>query len=202
MVYCVGLTGGLASGKSTVATLFAHLGVAIINADHISKELTMKEQAAYYKIVEHYGTNILNESQEINRSALRSIIFANPEERKWLEHLLHPLIRQQIQERVLECTAPYCIVEIPLLIDKKNYPYVQRILLVTAPLELQITRVMARDQCSKKEALAILAAQPKLSQRMNNADDVLVNDQDLNELKATVQNLHQQYMYHSTQPSK
>lgn len=194
MVYCVGLTGGIASGKSTVADLFAHLGVPIINADKISKELTKKNQTAYYEIIAHYGAVILDEDQEINRSVLRSIIFSNSAERKWLEHLLHPLIRQQIHQHVLACTAPYCMVEIPLLIDKKIYSYIQRILLVTTPIAIQIARVMARDQCSKEQALAILAAQPELSQRMENADDVLVNDKGLDELKDAVHHLHQQYM--------
>jgi dephospho-CoA kinase len=194
MVYSVGLTGGIASGKSTAAELFSELGVQVINADKISRELTAKDQTALNRIVAHYGHEILTETGELNRRALRDIIFSNPKERIWLEQLLHPLIRQKIQEQVEACTTAYCIVEIPLLIDKKLYPYLNRILLVKAPIETQISRVVQRDQCSREQALAILAAQPDMNLRLQNADDVLVNDLRVDELKTAVHNLHQKYL--------
>jgi dephospho-CoA kinase len=196
MVYCVGLTGGLATGKSTVAELFSHLGIQIISADKISRELTAKNQAAYDKIIARYGQDLLDENQELKRANLRGIIFSDPLERNWLENLLHPLIRQRISELVKASITPYCMVEIPLLIDKKNYPYLNKILLVTAPLATQIARVMQRDQCSKQEALAILAAQPDIALRQVHADDVIVNNQGLEELKISVNTLHQHYLLH------
>ncbi|KTD53130.1 dephospho-CoA kinase [Legionella santicrucis] len=194
MVYCVGLTGDIASGKTTVATLFSQLGIEVISADKISRELTQKDQYIYKKIVAHYGTKILNSDKDLNRSQLREIIFSNPKEREWLEHLLHPLIRQEIKEKVASCTTPYCIVEIPLLITKHNYPYINRVLLITTPTETQISRVMQRDKCSKEHAHAILSAQPNRNLRLKNADDVVVNDLGIEDLTTTVNNLHRQYL--------
>lgn len=201
MVYCIGLTGGIASGKSTVAELFAQAGVHVINADKISRELSAKNQTAYNKIIARYGTEILLEDGEINRAHLRTIIFSDTEERRWLEQLLHPLIREQIETQVNTCTKPYCIVEIPLFIDKSKYPYINRILLVNAPISTQISRVMQRDKCSKEQALAILAAQPHMQLRLSNANDVLVNDKGFNELKVMVNNLHQKYLIEARRSS-
>ncbi|KTD60177.1 dephospho-CoA kinase [Legionella sainthelensi] len=194
MVYCIGLTGDIASGKTTVATLFSQLGIEVISADKISRELTQKEKHIYKKIVAHFGTKILNPDKELNRSQLREIIFSNPKEREWLEQLLHPLIRQEIKEKVDACTTPYCIVEIPLLITKHNYPYIDRVLLITTPTETQLSRVMQRDKCSKEQAQAILSAQPNMSLRLKNADDVVVNDLEIEDLTTTINNLHRQYL--------
>lgn len=194
MVYCVGLTGGIASGKSTVAELFSELGIQVIYADKISRELTAKDQEAYLQIVAHYSTKILNDDETLNRRQLRTIIFADPQERLWLEQLLHPLIRQKIKEQVDSCVTPYCIVEIPLLIDKEKYPYINSILLVNAPIETQIARVIQRDQCTKEQALAILAAQPELNVRLKAADEVLVNNLGFNELRIAVNRLHHNYL--------
>ncbi|ARB91129.1 dephospho-CoA kinase [Legionella longbeachae] len=197
MVYCVGLTGDIASGKTTVATLFSQLGIEIISADKISRELTQKDKNIYKKIVAHYGTLILNSDKELNRSQLREIIFSNPKEREWLEHLLHPLIRKKIKEKVDSCSTPYCVVEIPLLITKHNYPFIDRVLLITAPIETQLARVMQRDQCSKEQAQAILSVQPNMNLRLKNADDVVVNDLEIEDLTTTVNNLHRQYLQFS-----
>lgn len=194
MVFCVGLTGSIASGKSTVAEVFAQLNVPIINADKIAKELTAKGQPALQAIVTHYGQELLTTEGELNRRALREIIFTNSQERSWLEHLLHPLIRQAIKEQVASCTSIYCVVEIPLLVDKTLYPYIDRILLVTAPVETQITRIMQRDQCTKEQALTAIATQPDLKVRLQNADDLLINNVEVEQLKNQVMDLHQKYL--------
>lgn len=194
MVYCVGLTGNIASGKTTVAKLFADLGVEVINADLISRELSAPNELAYKHILEHFGSNLILENKELDRRALRAIIFSDSNARLWLENLLHPLIRTRLEERVRQCKSSYCIVEIPLLIDKKHYPYLNRILLVTAPEELQIERVIARDHSTKEQAIAVLAAQPDIKQRLKNADDVITNDQGLKQLKTAVNDLHQKYL--------
>ena len=195
MNFCVGLTGSIASGKSTVARFFSELGIAIISADLISRKSTEKGTSNYQKIVTHFGPTIINkEDRQLNRRRLREIIFSNPHEKTWLEQLLHPMIRQEIAKQVTESTSQYCIVEIPLLIDKKNYPYVNRILVVTSPLETQIERIINRDKCTKEQALAIIANQATLSQRLEHADDLLTNDSDTGQLKQNVEQLHYKYL--------
>jgi dephospho-CoA kinase len=193
MTYCVGLTGNIASGKSTVALLFNQLGAEIINADTISKQLTLKDTEAYNDIVARYGSLVMNEDGQLNRKTLRTIIFSNVKERKWLEQLLHPRIRKEIERQVTSSTAPYCIVEIPLLYDKSQFPYLHRVLLVTSPRALQIQRIIERDHCTEQHALSIIATQPSQEQRLNLADDVLINDMGLDHLKQEVEMLHEKY---------
>lgn len=195
MVYCVGLTGDIASGKTTVAELFSKLGVEVIHADKISRELTQKNKNAYRKIIEHYGHEVLKEDDELDRSKLREIIFSNHKERQWLEQLLHPLIRQEIKQRVDTCITPYCVIEIPLLITKQAYPYINRTLLVCAPKETQISRLMQRDQSSKEQAHAILSTQPDIMKRLENADDMIVNDMEIGQLAKKVTDLHILYLH-------
>lgn len=194
MIFCVGLTGNIASGKTTVSQIFAKLGVNIINADTIAKDLTVINQPAYKEIITHFGSELMLENGQLNRRRLREIIFSNAEERKWLENLLHPLIRHKIKEQIDLCTQSYCIIEIPLLTDKKLYPYLNKILVVHASEEVQISRVMNRDHCSKEQAKAILSTQPDMRVRLNNADDVLLNDFGLNELNNAVTQLHNKYL--------
>ena len=194
MVFAVGLTGNIASGKTTVAEIFSSFGIEVINADTVSRELTSLNTEAYKKIVNHYGTNIVLENNEINRRHLRDIIFSDSNERVWLENLLHPLIRNELARRVATCSSPYCIIEIPLLLDKTNYPYLNKILLITAPPEVQIARVMERDQCSKEQAEAILSTQPDIKLRIQNADNVINNNADLTSLRNSLKKLHNQYL--------
>ncbi|MBL7479291.1 dephospho-CoA kinase [Legionella bononiensis] len=194
MMYSIGLTGNIASGKTTVAQIFSDLGIEVLSADQISRELTAKNTVAYYEIVKHFGPKTLLENDDLDRRHLRELIFTHPEERLWLENLLHPLIRQQLEQKIKMCTSPYCVVEIPLLLDKKHYPYLNRILVVTAPLELQIARVMERDHCTQQQALAILSTQPELNERLKIADDVIINDSGYEQLKEAVIELHSKYL--------
>lgn len=195
MVYCVGLTGSIASGKTTIAKLFRNLDVDVINADDISRNLTAINQDAYKKIVTHFGTRILLKNKDLNRKLLRTIIFSNADERKWLEQLLHPLIRDKMLQSVSLTTSPYCIVEIPLLVDKQPYPYINKILLITAPQETQIMRVMERDNCSKEQAEAILRAQPDMALRLKHADDIITNNSEVNKLVTVIKQLHNKYLH-------
>lgn len=198
-MYCVGLTGSIASGKSTVADIFSELGIEIISADKISRMLTEVNQPAFHDIVHHFGESILTTNGELNRLKLRHLIFDNPDERKWLESILHPLIRKEIEHRVSHCKSPYVLIEIPLLTDKTHYPYLNRILLVTADTDKQIKRLMERDNCSKEHALAILDAQPSETKRRAITDDIIVNDHDLGALSKKVNELHQNYLKNSEQ---
>lgn len=194
MSFCIGLTGNLASGKSTAAKIFAELGVEVINADALSKELSQKGGPAYQSIIDHFGQELLQADGQINRASLRSIIFSQASERKWLENLLHPMIREAIQEKVQQCKSDYCIIEIPLHIDRNIYPYIKRVLLITAPIDVQIARVQERDHCSRDHALAILATQPDMDVRLQHADDVVINDKGLEELRVQIEQLHKKYV--------
>ncbi len=124
--------------------------------------------------------------------------FSDPKEKMWLENLLHPLIRQYLAQQVALCTHNYCVIEIPLLVDKKPYPYLNRILLVTAPTEVQIARIMQRDSSTQEQAKAILVAQPSHAQRLKHADDLLNNDSGIIELSLAVKKLHEFYIKAAT----
>lgn len=192
---CIGLTGTIASGKSTVATCFADLGIDVINADHIARALVERGKPALQEIIHHFGNNVLTADGELNRRYLRELIVNDAHERTWLEELLHPLIRKQIQHDIGLCQSPYCIIEIPLLTDLSAYPYLNRVLLVLANSEQQITRIMARDHSSREQACALLATtRADDAKRLRIANDVLVNDVTLNTLRKKVHALHAKYL--------
>jgi dephospho-CoA kinase len=189
----VGLTGGIASGKSTVASLFADLGIEIIDADIIARELVAPGKPALAAIVAHFGESLLTADGHLNRRALREKVFHNPKQRLWLENLLHPPIREELNARATQAKGPYCILAIPLLTDRKHYPLIKRVLLVDAPEHLQLQRVQQRDQISLVQAKAILTAQSSRETRLALADDIIVNDGDLSQLSTQVQAYHQRY---------
>lgn len=191
-MYSVGLIGGIASGKSTVAQYFADLGVAVLSADTIAKQLTQPNEPAFLAIIDHFGTNILTHTGELDRRRLRTYLFQDPKERTWLEALLHPLIRQRLQQEHLKNQGPYDIIEIPLLKAKSDYPYLNRILWVQTTQTLE--RLMARDDCSQEQAQAMIACQVSAEKQRAVADDVLVNDGSINELKKQVTLLHHDYV--------
>ncbi len=193
-MFCVALTGNIASGKSTVATEFTKLGIEVINADRIAKDLADKGRPAFQKIINHFGESVINSDGELNRRHLRQLIVSNANERQWLERLLHPLIRKQIQHEINHAKSPYCLIEIPLLPEKSNYPYLSRVLLVVTEKEQQIARLMARDKCSREQALAIIATQACEDKYRGIADDTLVNNGVVESLKNHVQVLHYQYL--------
>lgn len=196
-MYCVGLTGSIASGKSTVAALFAQLGVALIDADHIAKQLTAKDQPALAKIIDHFGPAFLDTDGQLHRRLLRDYIFKHPLERVWLEQLLHPLIRQTIIEHLEIPTKLYYMIEIPLVFDKKDYPHLDRILVIQTDPAIQIQRVMQRDQQTAVQAKTILETQASADIYRDLADDILINHGSLTELEQAVFALHHQYLAHS-----
>lgn len=194
MTFCVGLTGTIASGKTTASQEFSKLGVAVINADVIARQLTSKGAPALKSIIDHFGTAYLLPNGELNRKALRLRIFEHPEEKKWLEQLLHPLIRQALMHHAKQVTSLYCIIEIPLLTHHEDYPYLHRVLLIDVPAELAIERVMQRDACDRNHALSILNQQPDRTCRLALADDIIDNSAGLEALQAQVIQLHQKYL--------
>jgi dephospho-CoA kinase len=190
----IGLTGGIGSGKTTVANYFAELSVPIIDADHIARILTQPGTLAYQAIIQHFGTSILTIEQQIDRIKLRDIIFNQPKQRKWLEALLHPLIQAEIKQQLQQVNTPYCLVVIPLLIEKNWQNLVQWILVVDTLEDLQRQRSKVRDQLSDEMIEKILLSQHPRAKRINAADDIIVNDKDLAHLRNQVERLHQQYL--------
>ncbi len=193
-MYVVGLTGGIGSGKTAVSDLFENLGVAVVDADLAQRAVVEKGKPALAKIAEHYGADILLEDGNLNRPALRKIVFSDPQERGWLERLLHPLIFRHLQKNLMSADSEYAILVSPLLIETGQARLTQRILVIDAPDELRIERTVKRDNNDEAQVRAIMAAQADRETRLARADDVIVNDKSFEDLKATVDSLHQQYL--------
>lgn len=190
----VGLTGGIGSGKSTVTALFAKKGIAIIDTDQLSRDLTQPNQPALQEIVAQFGQQILQPDGALNRAELRKIIFADEKKRRWLEELLHPLIRAEMQKIISQVQSPYCITVIPLLFETARNPLINRVLVVDAPEILQIERTMIRDHSSREAVAAILKTQVSREKRLSLADDVIVNAGSEQELIPQVDALHKFYL--------
>ncbi len=199
MVLKVGLTGGIGSGKSVVAGMFAKLGTEIIDADIIAKEITQPGQRAYQLIIKHFGIDILTKDKQLNRKQLRQLVFNDTKQKIWLEKTLHPLILQQIVERIQKVNSPYCIIIIPLLAEAwPEIDFIDRVCVVEAPENLRKQWAANRDQAALLEIEAIVANQSSSAQRLALADDIIHNDQDIPALQIQVHKLHQQYLQMTT----
>nr|MDQ3960007.1 dephospho-CoA kinase [Pseudomonadota bacterium] len=194
MTPLIGLTGGIGTGKSTVCKLFAERGVAVIDADAVAKELVAPDQPALQAIVQEFGKGIIDAKGRLRRDRLRSIVFSDPERRKRLEKLLHPLILEEMLNRANRAGGPYCILCIPLLVETDQSSAVDRVLVVDAPQALQIQRVMERDHLTIDEIKAIMHAQASREDRLEAADDVIMNASDMTKLAEQVNALHQKYL--------
>jgi dephospho-CoA kinase len=191
----VGLTGGIASGKSTVAHRFTELGVAVIDADEAARMVTRPGQPSLRTIAARFGADILLLGGELDRRTLRQRVFADKGARRDLEDILHPLIRVEVERLAAEAPGPYLVMSIPLLVEAgKAANRVDRILVVDTDEAAQIARVQARDGSSEAEARAIIAAQASRAERLRAASDVLQNTADIAALHAEVDRLHEQYL--------
>jgi dephospho-CoA kinase len=190
----IGLTGGIASGKSAVANEFALLGIPIIDADLISRELVEPGQPALNKIVEMFGQGVLDPSGHLDRRRLRELVFADPAQRKRLEDVLHPAVRAELSRRSKESIGPYQILVVPLLVENSLGHLVDRILVVDTPESNQIERLQARDSVDSEQARRMLAAQTSRAARLALADDIIANTGSLSDLKAQVTALHRRYL--------
>lgn len=188
----IGLTGGIGSGKSTAARYFTELGVTVIHADAIAREIVAPNSAPLNQIIAHFGPNIVDEQGNLCRDKLRGLIFSNPKERQWLENLLHPIILKRMHQLAKKANSAYCIMEIPLLLEK-NVP-VDRILVIDVPVNLQILRLQQRTKMDETEIKDILETQLQREQRLAKADDIIHNEGGLAALKQQVQSLHQKYL--------
>ncbi|WP_166360631.1 dephospho-CoA kinase [Pseudomonas akapageensis] len=192
--WILGLTGGIGSGKSAAAQRFIELGVHLVDADQAARWVVEPGRPALASIVEHFGPGVLQGDGQLDRAALRQLIFQDAEQRRWLEALLHPLIGQEIFSYLAKAESPYAVLVSPLMIESGQYRQVQRILVVDAPEQLQVQRTLQRDQTSPEQVEAILKVQASREERLRHADDVLVNDRDLAWLHAEVDRLHHFYL--------
>ena len=201
--YVVGLTGGIGSGKTTVAELFVEYGVALVDTDAIAHELTAAGGAAMPALIAAFGADIATANGALDRTAMRRRVFADPAARTRLEGILHPLIRTVSAERCRAAASPYVILAVPLLVESGSYgDRCDRVLVVDCPESLQIERVMARSALSPDEVKAIMSAQASRPQRLAVADDVVVNDAGRAELSECVAILHRKYLALSAEKVK
>lgn len=197
----VGLTGGIGSGKSTVAGLFAARGVPVIDADEIARGLAEPGQPAYRQIVALFGPAILDPEHRIDRKQLRRRVFERPAERLRLEAILHPGVRRAMEDEVARLDAPYCILVIPLLFETTEHFPVDRVLVVDADEARQIERAGRRDGTGAAEIKSIVAAQIPRAERLRRAQDVVHNDAGLVELEKEIERLHRHYQQLARQQS-
>jgi dephospho-CoA kinase len=192
----VGLTGGIGSGKSTVAHLFSQFNIAVIDADHIAKTLTEPGQDAYQQIIEQLGSHLIKPNGQLDRAQIKQLIFQDPMAKQQLEAILHPLIYTQITHAISTVSSTYCIVAIPLLVEHlATYStLIHRILVIDLPKTEQIARVKQRDNSSSSLIERIIQAQASRHSRLQVAHEVLLNEGSLLSLKAQVQRLHQHYL--------
>lgn len=192
----VGLTGGIGSGKSTVARMFGALGVHWVDADDVAREVVEPGTPALEQIAEHFGRDILLDDGGLNRAALRQVVFDAPEERAWLEGLLHPVIREELirQLHPQHYSLPYVLLVSPLLLETDQHRLVDKVVVVDVPMEVQIERTMARDENARDQVKRIIDAQIPREQRLQKADEVVDNNRPLPEVEQRVEELHCQFM--------
>lgn len=193
-MYVIGITGGIGSGKTAVSDRFAERGITIVDADVASRTVVEPGRPALARIAEHFGDALIAQDGSLDRAALRAKVFADEGERRWLEALLHPLIAEEIQRGLAEATSPYAMLASPLLVEAGQDRYVDRVLVVDVPEDVQLARTMARDGNSEEQVRRIIAAQSARSDRLARADDVIENTGSLADLDAAVAALHERYL--------
>jgi dephospho-CoA kinase len=195
----VGLTGGIGSGKSTVVRIFGDLGVHWVDADDVAREVVEPGTAGLAAIAEHFGRDILQADGALDRAALRQRVFENPEERNWLERLLHPVIREelvrQLQSPETPYSQPYVLLVSPLLLETDQHELVDRVVVVDVPEHIQIERTMARDDNSRVQVERIMAAQMARDERRSRADAVIDNNRPLQDVERQVCELHNRFLF-------
>jgi dephospho-CoA kinase len=192
--YTVALTGGIASGKTMISDEFAKLGVPVIDTDIIAHKLVEPGQPALKEIEDVFGSTVIDDTGQLKRSKLRSLIFTDPGKREKLESILHPKIRMEAAKAVADVDSDYCILVTPLLVERGTYPNVDRVLVIDVEIETQISRLTARDNSSRIQAEQALAAQASRKQRLSIADDVLENSGSLQQARHKVAQLHLKYL--------
>ena len=190
----IGLTGGIASGKSAVAERFIELGVPVIDADAAARTVVAPGQPGLAAVIERFGSGVIGATGELDRRAMRELVFSDPAARRDLEGILHPLIRAHMELSAESAVGPYIVMAIPLLVEGNARDRVDRVLLIDIDETLQLERLMARDHCSLEQARAIVASQASRAARLAVADDVLRNSGTVTELRQAVDAMHERYL--------
>jgi len=195
----IGLTGGIASGKTTATNFFASYDIPIVDADLIVHALLKTGTKSYSEIVKVFGDDIVQTNGELDRKKLRQLIFSDKQQRLQLESILHPLVRREIKSCISDIStknshAPYCIVSIPLLVEAQQQDLVQRVLVIDLPEEIQYQRLRQRDNISDSEIKNILLSQASRNERLNIADDVIINKLDINYFNEQLVKIHKSYL--------
>lgn len=193
-MFILGLTGGIGSGKSAASDYFAQQGVVVVDADQVAREVVLPGQPAWQAILQRYGQEALLADDTLDRAWLRQKIFAEPEERNWLENQTHPRIRQATIEQLEQAKSAYVILASPLLFESKQSAFTQRSLVIDVPESVQLVRACSRDGNNEEQIRRIMAAQMPRQERVALADDVVVNSGSLAELYASLAPLHQRYL--------
>ena len=192
-MFTVALTGGIGSGKSAVSDEFARLGVTVVDADLVARDLVARGEPLLARIVARFGEQLLLDNGELDRKALRMRVFEDPSERNWLNNLLHPAIRKRMMSLARRADSPYALAVIPLLAESGDTADFDRILVVDVPESLQLQRTMVRDEITQVQAQAMLDAQAGRQERLAIADDVIENTGSLEDLYRQIRQLHDNY---------
>lgn len=196
MTFILGITGGIASGKTTATKTLESLGVEIVDADIIARNVVSNDysnnSSALTKIVDHFGPSILLASGELDRARLRDIIFADPTEKRWLENLLHPIVRKQIIQQLSAIKSPYGVLSSPLLFEKEQQEWVNHTLVIDVPTETQNTRAILRDNVNQQQINNIMDTQLSREERNKKADDIISNTGNIEELQEKITVYHKQ----------
>ena len=187
----IGLTGGIGSGKTAVSETFEKLGITVVDADLASRVVVEKGKPCLEEIAKHFGDDILNENDELNRAKLREIIFNSDSEKLWLESLLHPAIAEQIKDELNASKSPYTILVSPLLLETNQRDFCDKVLVVDVPIELQMERTTKRDGVSEDQVKSIIKSQINRDERLQLADEIILNEGSIEDLEMIVRELHE-----------
>ncbi|BCS50309.1 dephospho-CoA kinase [Aeromonas jandaei] len=199
-MYVVAITGGIGSGKTTIANQFAELGIDVVDADVIAREVVESGTPALAAIADHFGPDVMTPDGQLDRRRLREQVFSDPSAKAWLNALLHPLIRSEMQRQCAAARSPYCMLVVPLLVENKLTGLANRVLVVDVDEATQIERTCRRDGVTAEQAKAIIAAQASRSERLAAADDVIENANGSEmAIKARILTLHETYLAFASQ---
>ncbi|WP_421165217.1 dephospho-CoA kinase [Aeromonas dhakensis] len=202
-MYVVAITGGIGSGKTTVANQFAELGIEVVDADIIAREVVEPGTPALAAIAAHFGADVIAPDGRLDRRQLRERVFTDPQAKDWLNALLHPLIRSEMQRQCAAARSPYCLLVVPLLVENRLTALANRVLVIEVDEATQIERTCRRDGVSREQAEAILAAQASRTERLAAADDVLDNQNGTPEaIKSRIFALHETYLVFASQQAR